>query len=53
MKLQENNAVNVENSKVGFFKMVLDDKRKMRDYIRKFGTLDGFKSNNFEFAQPL
>jgi len=42
-----------KNSKSVFFKTVLEDKRSMREYIRKFGTLEGFKSNNFEFAKPI
>ena len=36
-----------------FFKMVLEDKRSMKDYIKKHGTLDGYKSDNFEFAHPI
>jgi len=40
-------------SKGNFFKTVLDDKRAMREYIKKNGSLNGFKSNHFEFAKPL
>ncbi|MDR2963783.1 MAG: hypothetical protein LBU90_09170 [Bacteroidales bacterium] len=36
-----------------FFKTVLDDKRQIREYLSKFGSLQGFKSKNFEFAKPL
>ena len=42
-----------ESLKSSFFKTVLDDKRSMREYIRKFGTLEGFKSKNFEFTKPI
>jgi len=42
-----------ESSKSSFFKMVLDDKRSMREHIRKFGTLEGFESKNFKFAKPI
>jgi len=36
-----------------FFNMVIDDKKAMRDYIVKHGTIEGFKSANFEFAKPI
>jgi len=39
--------------KSNFFKIVLDDKRQMREYMSNFGSLEGFKSKNFEFAKPL
>jgi hypothetical protein len=52
MKIDKNILIK-ENSKSSFFKTVLDDKRSMREYIRKFGTLEGFKSKNFEFAKPI
>jgi hypothetical protein len=53
MKTQESKFAVRENAKAGFFKTVLDDKRKMHDYVRKCGSLDGYKSDNFEFAKPL
>lgn len=40
-------------SKDSFFKTVLEDKRIIREYIRKNGSLKGFKSKHFEFAKPL
>lgn len=40
-------------SKSQFFKMVLDDKRAMNEYVKKNGTLDGYKSDNFEFTHPI
>jgi len=36
-----------------FFKMVLEDKRSMSEYVKIHGTLNGFKSDNFEFAKPI
>jgi len=36
-----------------FFKMVLEDKRSMSEYVKKHGTLNGYKSDNFEFAHPI
>ena len=36
-----------------FFEMVLEDKRSMSEYAKKHGTLDGYKSDNFEFAKPI
>jgi hypothetical protein len=39
--------------KANFFQIVLEDKRNMKNYIRQFGSLAGFKSKNFEFAKPL
>ena len=42
-----------ESLKSSFFKTVLDDKRFMREHIRKYGTLEGFKSKNFKFAKPI
>ena len=36
-----------------FFKMVLEDKRSMSEYVKKFGTLEGYKSENFEFTHPI
>ena len=39
--------------KSGFFKMVLEDKRSMSEYAKKYGTLSGYKSDNFEFAKPI
>jgi len=36
-----------------FFKMVLEDKRSMSEYVKKHGSLDGYKSDNFEFAHPI
>ena len=53
MKTQENKSTAMRSSKAGFFKTVIDDKRKMHEYIRQYGSLDGFKSTNFEFAKPL
>jgi len=53
MKTQENKFAVRGSTKAGFFKTVLDDKRKMQEHIRKYGSLDGFKSTNFEFAKPL
>lgn|GEM_PF-2670107 len=53
MGTPEKKSVVRESAKVGFFKTVLDDKRKMHEYVRIYGSLDGFKSANFEFAKPL
>jgi hypothetical protein len=39
--------------RTGFFQTVLEDKRQMREYISKRGSLAGFKSKNFEFAKPI
>lgn len=52
--MKSNNAKS-ENaiSKDNFFKTVLDDKRAMREFIRKNGSLKGFKSKHFEFAKPI
>ena len=36
-----------------FFKMVLEDKRSMSEYMKHYGTLNGYKSDNFEFAKPI
>ena len=36
-----------------FFKMVLEDKRSMSEYVKRNGSLNGYKSDNFEFAKPL
>jgi hypothetical protein len=52
MKTGENISIK-ESSKSSFFKTVLDDKRSMREHVRKFGTLKGFKSKNFEFTKPI
>ena len=53
MGTPENKSIVRESVKSEFFKTVLNDKRKMHEYIRKYGSLDGFKSTNFEFAKPL
>lgn len=47
-KIETNNP-----SKTNFFKTVLADKRSMHEYIKKNGSLNGFKSEHFEFAKPL
>lgn len=39
--------------KTNFFKTVLEDKHAMHEYIKKNGSLNGFKSDHFEFAKPL
>ena len=39
--------------KTNFFKTVLEDKLAMQEYIKKNGSLIGFKSDHFEFAKPL
>ena len=36
-----------------FFKMVLEDKRLMSEYVKKHGSLNGYKSDHFEFAHPI
>ena len=36
-----------------FFKTVLEDKRLMSEYVKKHGSLKGFKSDHFEFAHPI
>ncbi len=43
----------IAQPKSQFFKMVLEDKRSMSEYVKKHGTLDGYKSDNFEFAKPI
>ena len=48
MKTKENKSAKAE-----FFKTVLNDKRKMHEHIRKYGSLDSFTSTNFKFAKPL
>jgi len=53
MKTQEKKSTVKKPAKAEFFKTVLDDKRRMHAYIRKYGSLDGFKSVNFDFAKPL
>ena len=37
----------------GIFKKMLSDKNKMRSYIQKHGTLNGFKDDTIIFAKPL
>ena len=51
MKISDSKKVMRPKSE--FFKMVLEDKRLMSEYAKKHGTLDGFKSDNFEFAHPI
>ena len=36
-----------------FFKKVLADKVAMQNYIKKHGSLNGFKPDNYTFAKPL
>ena len=48
-----NSSKQTIRSKSQFFKMVLEDKREMSAYVKKYGTLKGFKSDNFEFAKPI
>jgi len=43
----------IARPKSQFFKMVLEDKRSMSEYVKKHGTLNGYKSDNFEFAKPI
>lgn len=35
------------------FRKMIDDKRAVQSYIRKHGTLDGFKNGKILFAKPL
>jgi hypothetical protein len=53
MRTNKNSPVIQKKSKADFFKTVLSDKRAMRDYIREYGSLEGFKSTHFEFAKPI
>jgi len=48
-----NNSKKTIRPKSQFFKMVLEDKRSMREHIKKYGSLEGYKSDNFEFAHPI
>ena len=48
-----NISKNTMRPKSQFFKMVLEDKRSMGEYAKKYGTLKGYKSDNFEFAKPI
>jgi len=48
-----NTSKNTIRPKSQFFKMVLEDKRAMSEHVKKYGTLNGFKSDNFEFAKPI
>ncbi len=53
MKTQHRNTENKGFSKADFFKVALKDKLAMREYIKKNGTLEGFKSTHFVFTKPL
>ena len=48
-----NTPSRIKRPKSQFFKMVLEDKRSMSEYVKQYGTLNGYKSDNFEFAKPI
>jgi|GEM_PF-3536394 hypothetical protein len=52
-KIEKNQKKNSPENVKGVFKKMIDDKRAMRSYIQKNGTLKGFKSDSINFAKPL
>lgn len=52
MDKEQTNISKKENIK-NVFKQMIADKRAVQSYIRKHGTLDGFKKEKILFAKPL
>ena len=46
------NGASVNDAK-SVFKKMLSDKNRMRSYIQKHGTLNGFNDGTIIFAKPL
>jgi len=41
------------DSKKNIIQQMVDDKKKIREYIKEHGTLEGFESETIKFAKPF
>lgn len=52
-KEKKHKVAQAEKEALHFFQKMVDDKRAIRAYISKHGTLNGFKSESIKFVKPL
>jgi hypothetical protein len=42
-----------ENKRAGFIQRMIEDKRKIHEYIKQNGSLKGFRNDRIKFARPF